>query len=137
MAALGKLPYGPVFIISPLTGISLGVEICQHAHVGYVSYVNHLRGIHIGDANIGNNCNISSLDPLRSATIPVVTGNSLVARDASPFSVLMGVPATVVSHKGSFTQVTNRGMAEDPSRSAALTEQQATRSDAVPERSSP
>jgi hypothetical protein len=31
----------------------------------------------------------------------------------------MGVPAVVVSHKGSFTQVTYRGMTEDPGRSAA------------------
>jgi serine O-acetyltransferase len=56
----------------------------------------------------------------------VVAGNSLVTRDVPPFGIVMGVPATVVSHKGSFNQVTYRGMTADPSRSAALAEQRAT-----------
>jgi serine O-acetyltransferase len=67
----------------------------------------------------------------------VVAGNSLVTRDAPPFSVLMGVPAEVVSHKGSFNQVTYRGMAEDVGRLAALEAQRATRADAPAKQKSP
>jgi serine O-acetyltransferase len=66
-----------------------------------------------------------------------VAGNSLVTRDVPPFGVVMGVPAAVVSHKGSFTQVSYRGMTEDPGRSAALTEQRATQGTASAKQKSP
>jgi serine O-acetyltransferase len=67
----------------------------------------------------------------------VVAGNSLVTHDAPPFSILMGVPAKVVSHRGSFTQVSYRGMTEDAGRSEALAEQRATQADAPPRQNSP
>jgi serine O-acetyltransferase len=174
--ALGKLLYAPMFIVSHLTGIALGVEIAPHAHVGYGLFVNHFGGIHIGKVTIGDNCNISHgvtfgnssrlTDPALTAdsqgwdsptlgdrvwvgpgaiiagpiTIghdSVVAGNSLVSRDAPPFSVLMGVPSKVVSHRGSFTQVSYRGMTEDLGRSEALAGQRAAQSDATPRQRQP
>jgi serine O-acetyltransferase len=50
----------------------------------------------------------------------VVAANSLVTRDVPPRGIAMGVPATTVSHKGSFAQVIYRGMAKDPARAASL-----------------
>ncbi len=75
--------------------------------------------------------------PVTIGSDSVVAGNSLVTHDAPPFSVLMGVPAKVVSNKGSFTQVSYRGMAEDLGRSAALADQRAIQADAPPKQNSP
>lgn len=50
----------------------------------------------------------------------VVAANSLVGRDVPPAGVAVGVPARVMSRRGSFSQVRYRGMAGDPSRRAAL-----------------
>lgn len=52
----------------------------------------------------------------------VVAGNSLVTRDIPRRGIAMGVPATTVSRKGSFGQVSYRGMADDPARTASLHE---------------
>ena len=49
-----------------------------------------------------------------------VAGNSLITRDVPPRGVALGVPAEVVSRKGSFRQVSYRGMEEDWRRTAAL-----------------
>lgn len=49
-----------------------------------------------------------------------VAANSLVTRDIPPAGIAMGVPAQVVSTKGSFRQVSYRGMDMDPDRTAAL-----------------
>lgn len=172
--ALGRLLYAPMFTISHLSGIALGVEISPHAHIGYGLFVNHFGGIHVGEANIGENCNISHgvtignssrvadaalatdqiidsptlgdrvwvgpgsivAGPITIGHDSVIAGNSLVTRDAPPFSIIMGVPAAVVSRKGSFTQVTYRGMTEDPGRSAALAAQRATQGDSFPRQNS-
>ncbi len=65
--------------------------------------------------------------PVTIGSDSVVAANSLVTRDVPPCSVVMGVPAAVVSHRGSFTQVTYRGMQEDRGRSAALAAREAQR----------
>jgi len=62
----------------------------------------------------------------------VVAGNTVVTHDIPPFCVAMGVPAEVVSKRGSFRQVTYRGMAEDRDRSAALMAQRASHKDERP-----
>jgi serine O-acetyltransferase len=164
--ALGKALYAPMFVISHLSGIVLGIEITPHARIGYGFFVNHFGGIHIAEVGIGENCNIShgvtignssrvadttlsagpqTLDsptlgdrvwvgpgatiagPITIGHDSVVAANSLVTRDVSPFSVVMGVPAAAVSHRGSFTQVTYSGMTEDLNRSTALAAQAAQR----------
>lgn len=49
-----------------------------------------------------------------------VGANSLVVRDVPPRGVMLGVPARLISRRGSFAQITYRGMDEDPERAAAL-----------------
>lgn len=56
----------------------------------------------------------------------VVAANSLVTRDVPPRAVVMGVPAKTTSYKGSFKQVSYRGMDQDPDRLAAIAESQAS-----------
>jgi serine O-acetyltransferase len=50
----------------------------------------------------------------------VVGANSVVLRDVPPRGVVLGVPARMVSRKGSFTQLSYRGMTSDPDRAASL-----------------
>lgn len=45
-----------------------------------------------------------------------IAANSLVTRDVPAAGIAMGVPAQVVSSKGSFRQVSYRGMDQDPDR---------------------
>jgi serine O-acetyltransferase len=49
-----------------------------------------------------------------------VGANSLVVRDVPPRGVVLGVPARLISRRGSFAQITYRGMNEDAERAAAL-----------------
>jgi serine O-acetyltransferase len=51
-----------------------------------------------------------------------VGANSVVLRDVPARGVVLGVPARLVSHKGSFSQVTYRGMEKDAERAAAQCE---------------
>jgi serine acetyltransferase len=55
-----------------------------------------------------------------------VSANSLVTRDIPAGGIAMGVPAQVVSTKGSFRQVRYRGMEVDEGRAAALLATQAS-----------
>jgi serine O-acetyltransferase len=50
-----------------------------------------------------------------------VASNSLVTQDVPARGIAIGVPAEVRSLRGSFRQVSYRGMADDPRRSASLT----------------
>jgi serine O-acetyltransferase len=50
----------------------------------------------------------------------VVGANSLVVHDVPSRGVVLGVPARLVSRRGSFAQVTYRGADEDEERNAAL-----------------
>ncbi|MGO8889868.1 MAG: hypothetical protein ACLP8X_15520 [Streptosporangiaceae bacterium] len=49
-----------------------------------------------------------------------VGANSLVVRDVPPRGVVLGVPARLVSRRGSFTQVRYREMDNDDERKASL-----------------
>jgi serine O-acetyltransferase len=58
--------------------------------------------------------------PIKVGADAAVGANSVVLRDVPPRGVVLGVPARVVSQKGSFTQIYYRGMDQDPERRAAL-----------------
>jgi serine O-acetyltransferase len=59
-----------------------------------------------GDLTVGNDAAVGAI--------------SLVVRDVPPRGVVVGVPARLVSRRGSFTQVMYRGMDTDEERSSAL-----------------
>jgi serine O-acetyltransferase len=58
--------------------------------------------------------------PIHVGSDASVGANSVLLRDVPPRGVVLGVPARLLSHKGSFTQVYYRGMADDPDRVLAL-----------------
>jgi serine O-acetyltransferase len=58
--------------------------------------------------------------PIQVGSDASVGANSVVLRDVPPRGVVLGVPARLLSHKGSFTQVYYRGMTDDPDRRLAL-----------------
>jgi serine O-acetyltransferase len=60
----------------------------------------------------------------------VVGANSLLVRDIPPRGVALGVPARLVSRRGSFTQIAYRHMDDDNERKVAL----AAEPEAAPER---
>jgi serine O-acetyltransferase len=152
---LGRLLAVPVFIVSRVYGMLIGVTIQPAAHVGPGLFINHFSGIFIGPVRIGENCDIFQgvtlghstrrhagelggpdtptlgnrvwIGPGAVAAGPVFIGddavvaaNSLVTRDVPPRGVAIGVPARVVSAKGSFRQVSYRGMDDDPQRAASM-----------------
>lgn len=58
--------------------------------------------------------------PLTIGHDAVIGANSLLTRDVLPGSVVLGVPARVVSQRGSFAQVAYRTMGDDVERAEAL-----------------
>jgi serine O-acetyltransferase len=60
--------------------------------------------------------------PIHVGSDASVGANSVLLRDVPPRGVVLGVPARLLSHKGSFTQIYYRGMTEDPDRVLALQE---------------
>jgi len=57
--------------------------------------------------------------PLQIGDDATVASNSVPMRDVPPRGVVMGVPARLVSERGSFAQVAYRGMDQDPERAQA------------------
>jgi serine O-acetyltransferase len=60
--------------------------------------------------------------PIQVGSDASVGANSVLLRDVPPRGVVLGVPARLLSRKGSFTQIYYRGMADDPERVLALEE---------------
>ena len=58
--------------------------------------------------------------PIQVGSDASVGANSVLLRDVPPRGVVLGVPARLLSRKGSFTQIYYRGMADDPDRVLAL-----------------
>lgn len=67
--------------------------------------------------------------PIQVGSDASIGANSVILRDVPPRGVVLGVPARLLSRKGSFTQIYYRGMADDPDRILAL-EEPATETDA-------
>ncbi len=57
--------------------------------------------------------------PIKVGSDASVGANSVLLRDVPPRGVVLGVPARLVSHKGSFNQIYYRGMDDDVERRAA------------------
>jgi len=134
------------FFVNHFGGIHIG-----KVHIGENCNISH--GVTFGNSSMGSDTALAMDDPQGwdSPTLgdrvwvgpgsiiagpvtlghdAVVAGNSLVTRDVPPCGIVMGVPAAVVSHKGSFNQVAYRGMTEDLGRSAALAALRASQGDA-------
>lgn len=60
--------------------------------------------------------------PITLGNDSTIAANSLVVRDVPDRGVVRGVPAEIVSFRGSFRQVSYRGMEEDPKRVFAFME---------------
>ena len=58
--------------------------------------------------------------PIKVGSDASVGANSVLLRDVPPRGVVLGVPARLLSHKGSFTQIYYRDMKDDPDRRLAL-----------------
>lgn len=60
--------------------------------------------------------------PITLGSDSTIAANSLVVRDVPDRGVARGVPAEIVSFRGSFRQISYQGMEEDPERVLAFTE---------------
>jgi serine O-acetyltransferase len=60
--------------------------------------------------------------PIQIGSDASVGANSVLLRDVPPRGVVLGVPARLLSRKGSFTQIYYRGMDHDPERCLARAE---------------
>jgi serine O-acetyltransferase len=127
-----------------------GIEIDPHAHLGAGLMLPHAGTIVVGPVRVGRHCTISQgvtlgqglvgagddtpvladrvwvgpgavlAGPIHVGADAAVSANSVVLRDVPARGVVLGVPARVVSYKGSFAQIYFRGMDADPDRQAAL-----------------
>jgi serine O-acetyltransferase len=118
--------------------VATGVELPNRAEVGGGLFMPHANGIVIHvDAKIGRNCNIGQQvtvgvggDPMGTPTIgdrvflgpgvkvlgPLTIGddvavgaNAVVVKDVPAYAVAVGIPAKVISSKGSMNLVRYRG----------------------------
>jgi serine O-acetyltransferase len=121
--------------------ISHGVTFGNSSRIADATLLTRSEAISIDSPTLGDRVWVGPgsivAGPVTIGHDSVVAGNSLVTRDAPPFSVLLGVPAKVVSNRGSFSQVIYRGMGEDVGRLAALEEQHAAQADAPATQKSP
>jgi len=122
----GGIHIGPV-VIGENCNISHGVTIGRSSRI-HGSNMDSVTEF-FDAPNIGNRVWIGPgaviAGPVTLGADSVIAGNSLVTRDVPPRGVAMGVPAKTVSHKGSFQQVSYRGMDQDADLLAVLAELQA------------
>jgi serine acetyltransferase len=60
--------------------------------------------------------------PIHLGNDVTVAANSLVTRNVPSRGVVRGVPAELISHRGSFRQVSYPGMEQDPERLSSIAE---------------
>lgn len=114
----GTIVIGPVRVGRHCTisqGVTLGQGLLGSGPAGHDTPV-------VGDRVwIGPGAVVAG--PIRIGADAAVSANSVVLRDVPARGVVLGVPARVVSYKGSFAQVYYRDMAADQERNAALAAQ--------------
>jgi serine O-acetyltransferase len=123
---------GPGLLFPHEGGIMIGpVRMGRHCTVSHGATIgrNTFDGAGPSDAEVPVLGNRVWLAPgavvaggIQVGSDAAVGANSVVVRDVPPRGVVLGVPARLVSWQGSFTQVTYRGMEEDPERVAAQQE---------------
>jgi serine O-acetyltransferase len=136
--------------IKRLVEMYTGISISQRALIGSGLYINHFGSIFIGAAIIGENCNLSHevtigvagrgdkkglptignrvhISPGAKLIGNIVIGddvaigaNAVVTKSVPDCAVVVGVPAHVISYRGSFDFVLYDAMNTDPERLANL-----------------
>jgi serine O-acetyltransferase len=117
-----KIPHGGCIVIGPVLvgsncdiyqGVTLGASMSlddRHSRPGVPTLGNRVwvgpGAVIAGDVTVGDDA--------------AVGANSLVVRDVPARGVVLGVPARLVSRRGSFAQVVYREMDRDDERKAAL-----------------
>jgi serine O-acetyltransferase len=112
----GGVMIGPARVGSHCTishGVTLGRGLLEGGGPGYDDTPTLGDRVWVGPGAV-------IAGPLTIGSDAAIGANSVVLRDVPPGGVVLGVPARLVSRKGSFGQVTYRGMADDAGRSAAL-----------------
>lgn len=133
-----------------LVEIYSGISLSAQARIGRGLYINHFGSIFIGASIIGENCNLSHEVTIGVAGrgdkrgLPVVGdrvyfgagakvvglvkigndvaigANAVVTHDLEDCAVAVGVPAHVISYKGSFDFVLYKDMYDDPKRMESI-----------------
>jgi serine O-acetyltransferase len=122
---------GPGIFINHFGGIIIApVRIGENCDIFHGVTLGHSTRRHAGELSAADTPTLGNrvwIGPGAVVAGPVVIGddasvaaNSLVTRDVPPRGLAMGVPAQVVSAKGSFSQVSYRGMKDDPERAASM-----------------
>jgi serine O-acetyltransferase len=127
-----------------------GISISQRALIGGGLYINHFGSIFIGAAIIGENCNLSHevtigvagrgdnrglptvgnrvhispgaklIGKIEIGDDVAIGANAVVTKSVPDCAVVVGVPAKVISYRGSFDFVLYETMHNDPQRLANL-----------------
>ncbi|NJR12907.1 serine acetyltransferase [bacterium] len=133
-----------------LVEIYTGISISQRARIGSGLYINHFGSIFIGEAIIGENCTLSHevtigvagrgenrghptigdrvhISPgvkifgkIEIGDDVAIGANAVVTKDVPDRAVVVGIPAKVISYRGSFDFVLYDDMERDPARLANL-----------------
>jgi len=135
-----------------LIEIYCGISVSPRAKIGRGFYIENFGSIYIGTSVIGDNCSLCQevsignvankdshdipvigdrvflgagakvVDPVSVGNDVAIGANAVVMSDLDDCAVAVGVPARVVSHKGSFEFVTYDAMDTDPKRLQNLSE---------------
>jgi serine O-acetyltransferase len=145
---------GVYVVLNRLVQVFTGISISPGAKIGPGLHINHFGGTIIGyDVVMGSNCNISHgvtigiagrttrgmphigdrvfvgpgakvLGKITVGDDAAIGANAVVIKAVPPRAVAVGVPARVISHKGSFEFVIYDGMEDDHERTASLAQRE-------------
>ena len=101
--------------------ITTGISITPRAQIGAGLYIGHFGEVFVGEGVImGINCNLSPgaklFGKITLGDDSAVGANAVVSRSLPVRAVAVGIPAKVISLKGSFEYILYRQMENDPVR---------------------
>lgn len=148
----------PSYIVfKRLIEVYSGISLSTRARIGGGLYINHFGSIFVGEAVIGENCNLSHevtlgiagrgekrgtpvlgdrvyvaagakiIGPVQIGNDVAVGANAVVTTSMPECAVAVGIPAHVISYEGSFEFVLYEGMEDDPARMQNLMGRERTR----------